>query len=156
MTMQTYRSSSGLSGLDTWRTSASEAIDPVRQERIKQLWDRVYRPGAPGTRPPSGRSTARSTARGGQRSSRGRDVDYRKTPVPLNYLTTLIYRKIVERTKCPQDQYREAYQMFGSPVGGISRRDFRRHLIRIGYVPQPRVCRGSSDKHSPLAFLCLM
>jgi len=98
-----------------------------RNPAMTKLWKRAYHHDAPGVR--GGWETGRSM----DSFVEDKPVDFTKAQVPLNYLTTLIHRKIVERTKCPQDQYREAYQMFGSPVGGISKKDFKRHLIRIGY-----------------------
>lgn len=58
--------------------------------------------------------------------------------VDLRQLTNLMYRKIVERTKCPQDQYREAYQMFGSPNDGIRFPEFKMHLSRLGIIVSNR------------------
>ena len=62
------------------------------------------------------------------------EPDHSVKPVDLTHLTNLMYRKILERTKCPQDQYREAYQMFGSPTTGIPFREFRQHLARLGIL----------------------
>ena len=52
----------------------------------------------------------------------------------LEHLTNLLYRKIVERTKCPQDQYREAYRLFGSPSNGIFFPDFYHHVNKLGLL----------------------
>lgn len=49
-------------------------------------------------------------------------------------IQSAIYRKIVERTKRASDQYREAFQLFGSPADGISRKAFKWHLQQLGLV----------------------
>ena len=54
--------------------------------------------------------------------------------VDLDQVISLLYRKIVERTKCPQDQFREAYQMFGSPTTGIPFHEFRKNLHGLGVI----------------------
>ena len=124
-------------------TARGHRDEAARERRLRQLWERAYRPGHGGPE--------EDDADDGSHSVLGKKaVDFTKQQVPLNYLTCLIYRKIVERTKCPQDQYREAYQMFGSPVGGISRRDFKAHLIRIGYV----VAKGGNSGGCALLLSC--
>lgn len=45
-----------------------------------------------------------------------------------------LQRKIVERTKRPQDQYREAYVVFGKPEHGLTKDEFREMIFRLGMV----------------------
>lgn len=102
-----------------------------------------------GTRPASytPRYTARSSARSIARSASTARRRARPSSAPaqrpdtaaetehrLDYLTSMLYEKIVERTKRSQDQYREAYRMFGSPEEGITFKEFRRQLVNIGVL----------------------
>lgn len=52
----------------------------------------------------------------------------------LEEIEATIQQKIVERTKRPSDQYREAYAMFGSPAGGITRDAMKAKLGEMGLV----------------------
>lgn len=45
-----------------------------------------------------------------------------------------IGRRILMRTKRPEDQYREAYRMFGSPHDGVSFAEFKKHVSLLGLV----------------------
>lgn len=46
----------------------------------------------------------------------------------------MIATKILSRTKRPEDQFREAYKMFGSPHDGILFPQFKMHMAKLGMV----------------------
>lgn len=52
----------------------------------------------------------------------------------MHELEQAIQLKIIERTKRANDQYREAYAMFGSPADGITPKHFYKILTKLGLV----------------------
>lgn len=59
----------------------------------------------------------------------------------------IIQEKIIQRTKRANDQYREAYALFGSPANGISRSDFKRHLQKLGLVVSDQEVAALFDRY---------
>lgn len=65
----------------------------------------------------------------------------------LDKIEKKIQQKIVERTKRASDQYREAYALFGSPQHGISRRAFRHHMQKLGFVLTDQELQALFDRY---------
>ena len=60
----------------------------------------------------------------------------------IKQLQQQLAEKILERTKRANDQYREAFQLFGSPSQGIKFQDFKHQLRALGIVASSKALKA--------------
>jgi hypothetical protein len=56
----------------------------------------------------------------------------------VTQLTTMLAERLVGRTRRPEDQYREAYRIFGCPRGGVTKERLAEKMASLGIVASPR------------------
>lgn len=104
-----------------WNVQRDEEADRVAAKKLKRGTDSVYV-----ERMPASLNKVRWT---------------------IDKIEKKIQQKIVERTKRASDQYREAYALFGSPQNGISRKAFRHHMRKLGFVLTEQELNALFDKY---------